>query len=275
MIWWGVLTVMVNELTDLLPYQAGMLGTALGLGNLFGSLIGGYLSNSLGSSIVYKYSIYLTSISAALMVFTSDIWLLNVLILAIGIGTGVDLALSGTIMLENSPPSKQWVVSSLTISWCIGYGFPFGIALLIPILNIGHFSLWRSCVAICAGLCFISVLLRNNLCDTPYYLHVKKNQKALYRLLEKIAKSNGKNGDYYIPLLEIEEESFEKAPDPKPSSDSIFRPPTLFTTIFLSIVYMFSQFGYTGLPLFMPALLGLKSNEEAYLVILVQNIGDV
>jgi hypothetical protein len=38
---------------------------------------------------------------------------------------------------------------------------------------------------------------------------------------------------------------------------------------------MFSQFGYTGLPLFMPALLGLTSNKEAYTVILVQNIGDV
>ena len=266
---------MVNELTDLLPYQAGMLGTFLGLGTLFGSLIGGYLSNSLGSCIVYKYSIYLTSISAALMVFTSDIWLLNVLMLAIGTGTGVDLALSGTIMLENCPPSKQWVVSSLTFSWCLGYGFPFGVALLIPALNIGSFSLWRSCVAMCAGLCFISVLLRNNLCDTPYYLKVKKNQKALYQLLEKIAKSNGKNSDSCIPLLEIEEESFEKASNPEPNSDSIFRPPTLFTTIFLSIAYIFSQFAFTGLPLFMPALIGLSSNEEAYLVILVQNIGDV
>lgn len=194
----------------------------------------------------------------------------------IGMGTGVDLALSGTIMLENCPPSKQWVVSSLTFSWCLGYGFPFGIALLIPSVNFGGLSLWRSCVAICAVLCFIFGIFRSHICDTPYYFQVKNKKKALFELLEKIAKSNGKEFEHCIPWIEIEEESFIKQPDQSvASSESIFQRPTVFTTVLLSIVYMFSQFGYTGLPLFMPSLLGLNSKEDAYLVILVQNIGDL
>ncbi|KIK66825.1 hypothetical protein GYMLUDRAFT_1023751, partial [Collybiopsis luxurians FD-317 M1] len=124
------------------------------------------------------------------------------LVACLGFGVGGNLPVDGAIFLENIPKSHQWLLTLLSVWWAAGQLF----ASLISWPLIGNFSCassddctkannmgWRYTLG---GLTLVMWILRYvvfNLQESPKYLVAKGRDEDAIKVLQHIARVNGKS----------------------------------------------------------------------------------
>jgi MFS family permease len=96
------------------------MGTCLTGGKFFGTLIFGWLADKKGRIFAYKISGAIMFVFAVGVTASVDYYMLLPCLFFIGVGYGGDLCNTGTILTDNLPLSKRWVLTFVTISWACG-----------------------------------------------------------------------------------------------------------------------------------------------------------
>ncbi|OMJ86071.1 hypothetical protein SteCoe_12509 [Stentor coeruleus] len=279
---WFVSTAYViqgaTEEWDFNTFQAGIIGSFIPFGILFGSLSWGYIGDRYGRMYAFKPSAVIVSIGSLLLVFSPNFYLVAIALSLLGFGMAGELTLGGTVFCEFCPPSKRYYMTLLSLFISIGAIAVTLVALLVSLINTSKFYNWRIIVAIGVAIEICVMFFRFFMNETPAFLVSQNRQIEADRILNAISlKNTGKKidkSDYSSSLnsdeiiIEKVDKKLIKSEESKPNK--LFTPPLLKTTVVMGLVYMFAGYSYAGILYFMPEFLEEFSTSTGFAIILAQ-----
>jgi MFS family permease len=177
---------------------------ALYAGLIVGAMTWGVLADLIGRRLSFNITLFIAGVFGIAAGGANNFTTLASLVACIGFGVGGNLPVDGAIFLENIPQSHQWLLTLLSVWWAGGQL----LASLIAWPLIGNFSCasainctkaenmgWRYNFFTLGGLTFVMWILRYfvfNLQESPKYLVAKGRDEEAIKVLEHIARVNGK-----------------------------------------------------------------------------------
>ena len=164
--------------------MAGLIGSGALFGAIFGSLIGGYLTDKIGRKKMYLIDFaWLAVMSLAQLVVASALFAF-VLRLMLGIGIGATFAISGPLLAELSPQRNRGVlVSTQNAMWYVGYAA--GNIICYLLLGLGA-DAWRWMLASSAVPALIWLLCCLTMPESPCWLAGKGRTEEAKQVLARI-----------------------------------------------------------------------------------------
>ncbi len=153
-----------------LPWQIGLVGSAILLGNFLGALVFGRLSDRLGRKTVFIADVIFFVVFALLSGISQNIWQLMVWRFLLGVGIGGDYALASPIIAEAMPASKRGRM--LTLNWGLAWlsGEIVSFAVGYGILHIAGPAAWRWMLASGAIPALVVLLIRRAMPESARWL---------------------------------------------------------------------------------------------------------
>lgn len=140
----GVVAISLDVMQKQIQMSAlmsGLIGMGTLLGMVFGSLIGGRLTDYLGRKRMYVVDFTYLTIMSVLQFFVAVPWQAFILRLLLGVGLGPAYSIAGPYLAEMAPQkSRGNVIGMLNALWFIGYALSYVTCYLM--LPIGVSS-WR------------------------------------------------------------------------------------------------------------------------------------
>jgi MFS family permease len=98
--------------------NAGVVAQNVGL--LVGALFWGFTSDIIGRRIAFNLTLFITSIAMIIAGASPNLPFLGAFLAISTFGSGGNLILDPTVLLEFLPGDKQWVVTALAAWWGVG-----------------------------------------------------------------------------------------------------------------------------------------------------------
>ena len=240
-------------------FLLGLLGAASLIG-LIGSFFMGQLADRFGRKHILMSNMYIFTILSLLQYFTTNVWLLLVLRLLIGLMIAVDYTVGNALMVEWLPTKDAAAKQShLLFYWTLG--------LLIAYVTGHYVSDWRLLLASSAVFGLIAALNRSfiRLPASPSWLAShNQNESATELIQERLGKEWG------LPkhLVELEE-------DPSINWMTLFSKDYWRQTLAGTAFYATQSFAFFGINIFLPILLKSMDVTDTYLAGLFYNIATV
>lgn len=115
------LTQMTPQMA-LTPFWQGMIGSSALLGLFLGSLILGWIADTVGRQKIFCFSFILITLASGMQFFVESAEQLFLLRMLIGFGLGGDFAVGHTILAEFAPRKHRGVLlGAFSVLWTIGY----------------------------------------------------------------------------------------------------------------------------------------------------------
>ena len=164
--------------------MAGLIGSGALFGAIFGSLIGGYMTDRIGRKKMYLIDFaWLAIISLAQFIVGSALFAF-VLRFLLGIGVGATFAISGPLLAELSPQRNRGVlVSTQNAMWYVGYASANVICYLL--LGLGA-DAWRWMLASSAVPALIWLAFCLAMPESPCWLADKGRTEEAKQVLALI-----------------------------------------------------------------------------------------
>jgi len=217
----------------LTPAQMGFLGTAIFIGMLLGAVTWGRLSDLIGRKIGFISTVAIDSVFGLLSAFSPTFGWLVVLRALTGFGVGGTLPVDYSIFAEYLPSQKRGrYLVLLEAFWALGAIFAAGLAWLI-VPNLG----WRWLLAVSALPGLIIFFIRRNIPESPRYLLVNGKPEEARRVLDLVAKENGRT----LPDLPL-----QPVPQSPSRTSDLLKPGLARTTILLWVMWFAISLGYYG-----------------------------
>ncbi|KAL9651472.1 hypothetical protein ABK040_001419 [Willaertia magna] len=195
--------------------QSGSLGSIFFFGMIFGSFFGGFLSDLIGRKFISCSSILFATFFAILSCFSIHFWMLFSLRLFIGVGCGAMLVTDYSLLMEFIPSKSKRgrLMSVMQIYWALGALIECVIAYVsVEVIgksfNEGNVLSqgWRWCIMISSVVgVFIFILRLIFVYESPRYYLVREEYEKVDRIMDGIAKWNGKklDGNVRVRLLVV------------------------------------------------------------------------
>ncbi len=180
--------------------QALQTGTFFFVGMLIGAFVFGRLADRIGRRPVLMMAVVIDALCGVASAFAPELTWLLVLRFLTGIGVGGTLPVDYTMMAEFLPSDRRgrWLVL-LESFWAIG---TICLALLaLAALSYGD-QAWRVIFLVTGVPALIGVVLRFYIPESPMFLNRSGRSDQARKVLERVAKVNGRNVE--IPALESE-----------------------------------------------------------------------
>ncbi|UHS59540.1 MFS transporter [Agrobacterium vaccinii] len=221
--------------------QALQTGTFFFLGMLIGAFAFGRLADRIGRRPVLFIAIILDAICGVASAFAPDLQWLIVARFLTGIGVGGTLPVDYAMMAEFLPSDRRgrWLVL-LEGCWAIG---TVALAVLALVADTHGGEAWRTIFFVTGLPALIGVILRLYVPESPLYLNQKGRSEEARQVLQRVAKTNGKDID--IPALVPQ--ARQRAPISELFSNILRR-----RTVFLMLAWMLISVSYYGVFVYLP-----------------------
>ncbi|MET0171428.1 MAG: MFS transporter [Agrobacterium vaccinii] len=221
--------------------QALQTGTFFFLGMLIGAFAFGRLADRIGRRPVLFIAIILDAICGVASAFAPDLQWLIVARFLTGIGVGGTLPVDYAMMAEFLPSDRRgrWLVL-LEGCWAIG---TVALAVLALVAGTHGGEAWRTIFFVTGLPALIGVILRLYVPESPLYLNQKGRSDEARQVLQRVAKTNGKDID--IPALVPQ--ARQRAPISELFSNILLR-----RTVFLMLAWMLISVSYYGVFVYLP-----------------------
>jgi MFS family permease len=236
----------VIEEWDLSTLQAGVVGSFIQIGLLFGSVFWAWIGGKYGRMYAFKTCIIVVSAASILLTFSPNFYVVSTALTILGFGIAGELSLPSTVFYEFCPPSKRFYITLMTLFQGFGAILVSLIAYLVSLFNYTGIYNWRIIVAVGAVVGIISMIFRFFMHETPAFLITQNKQVAADDVLNIISLKNtgevlGKNeNSSSLNPNEFTQEVEETPKEIENISENVarlFKPPLLKVTIVLSLVY--------------------------------------
>ncbi|EKZ97228.1 major facilitator superfamily protein [Cupriavidus sp. HMR-1] len=180
--------------------QALQTGTLFFVGMLVGAIVFGRLADRIGRRPVLMIAIVIDALSGIASAFAPELSWLLVLRFLTGVGVGGTLPVDYTMMAEFLPSDRRgrWLVL-LESFWAIG---TICLAVLALVALSHGDQAWRVIFLVTGIPALIGVVLRFYIPESPMYLNRSGRSDEARKVLERVAKANGRNVE--IPALQSE-----------------------------------------------------------------------
>ena len=258
-------------------YKMSMPAVAIMLGGVVGSSFWGYVSDSRGRIFAFNATIIFSGIFGIAAAASNSFPLYVGALLLVGFGVGGNLPVDGAMFCEFLPGSVRGrLMVLLSVFWSLG---GFFVALLgwafIPQhicppsgpCTDGNNYGWRMVIGCMSMYCFLVLLARRKIPESPAYLVSKQKLSAAKKCIQTIARRNRCSSD---PLRGAE----LSAPNQRRKSETtslwqstkeLFKGPMCKTTLLVWGIYFHLNYGFTQFNMFLPKLLeGKGIHGEVY-----------
>lgn len=248
----GIAGTAVTQAQDKLGLNAfwvGLLGAGTLIG-LAGSLFIGNIADKIGRSKLMQLDMIAFTVLSILQLFTSNVGVLLVLRIGIGLCIAVEYAIGSTIISEWFPTEKApSFLSQFIIYWTFGYVASFFIGLIMGNMATDYHIIFASS-AIPGALTVIARLVFG-VPESPSWLaSVGRTEEADALIAQKLS-------DEYGVMQE------EKKAEEKVSVAELFGPKYRKNTLIGGIFYACQVFPYFGVGIFLPILIGQLNMGDA------------
>ena len=213
-IWFGALSVSLTRFTrEFGEENVGMATFSLYVGLLIGSTFWGFASDVIGRRPSWNITLFLTAVFAIAVGGAPSFAAAAVLVGCLGLGLGGNLPVDGAVIIEFVPGTHQWIVTFLSLFWCLGQLF----ASLIGWAFIPNFSCaddgpcpraenmgWRYMWFLLGGVTLIMWFIRffvYPIPESPKYLLAMKREEEAMDVLHFIARENHKTTSLTLEKL--------------------------------------------------------------------------
>ncbi|MGD9002141.1 MAG: MFS transporter, partial [Anaerolineae bacterium] len=261
-----VIPVVIRQ-WSLTSAQAGLIGTAIFVGMLLGAWFWGTITDYVGRKIGFQLTVLVDSVFGFLSALSPGyVWLL--LLRAItGFGVGGTLPVDYAVFSEYLPKRNRGRYLVLLESfWAVGTIVVAGLAwLILPrVPDVG----WRILLAVSAVPGALVFLIRRHIPESPRYLLIAGREEEARRVLQRVARENGKSLD--IDRLEVQERTEEI------TLTALWKKPFARTTLMLWVGWFCISLGYYGVFIWLPGIFVergfafLRTYQNTFLLALAQ-----
>lgn len=245
--------------------QALQTGTYFFVGMMIGAFVFGRLADRIGRRPVLMAAVIIDACCGVASAFSPDLTWLLVLRFLTGIGVGGTLPVDYTMMAEFLPNDRRgrWLVL-LEAFWAIGTIF---LAILALVAVGWGDDAWRMIFFVTGIPALVGVILRFYVPESPMYLNRSGQSEKARTVLQRVAKTNGRNVE--IPKL-TPESAVRK------SVFALFAPELRRRSISLLIAWALISLAYYGVFVYLPIKLSgqgfgfMRGQEFLILLALVQ-----
>ncbi len=219
-------------------------GTMFFVGMLIGAFVFGRLADRIGRRPVLFISILIDAIAGIASAFAPSLEWLFFLRLLTGIGVGGTLPVDYTMMAEFLPAVRRgrWLVL-LEGFWAVG---TIAIAILALVAESMGPDAWRTIFFVTGIPALIGIALRFYVPESPYYLNNKGKSDAAHKVLQRVARENGRSTS--IGALQPGLMS-------RKSILALFSPDLARRTVFLFLAWFLISVSYYGIFVYLPVRL--------------------
>jgi MFS family permease len=269
----NVLAVIVTQITyeyQLEGLLANISTTAGYAGFAVGALAWGYLSDIIGRRTAFMYTFVITGVFCILAGFARGIVWVCLALAFMGFGFGGNLPIDGALFLECIPPSKQSMLTLLSLFWPLG-GVLTSVVGWVFMPNNSCAEMegctfeanqgWRYVLFSLGSLTLIMCLGRYlfPLQESPKYYIARGKYGDAVRVLKWLAEQN--NVELDIKASDFQQ-SFEASELAKQRAESfwerikpLFAKELLLTTVLVWLIWIFINIGYNIFNGFLPYFL--------------------
>lgn len=260
--WFQCLAVIVEQINfeyGLTNASGGISTTFSYIGMAIGAGVWGPLSDVIGRRTAFMYTFCITGIFGVATAFGHNIYVICSLLFCMGIGYGGNLPIDGALFLEEIPPSRQSLLTLLSLFWPVGQVLTSVIAwILLPNHSCSSYTNcpyesnvgWR---LVCMVLGILTLVMTGSryffkLQESPKYLIARGRYDEAVQVLQELAAGNGK-------VLNISSKDFAESQSANElvrgrNASSLSRISSLFgkelrlTTILIWLIWSFVAVGY-------------------------------
>lgn len=183
----GAVAISLSTMSKQMPMTAtmsGLVGTGTLIGMIFGSMIGGYITDKIGRKKMYVLDFLFMAIVNILQFFVASPIQAFALRLLLGIGVGVTFTIAGPYLAELSPQKNRGViVSALNVLWYVGYAISNVVCYLL--LATGD-NCWRWMLLSGAVPCILWLIGIRKMPESPRWLAGHGRGSEVDAVLKKI-----------------------------------------------------------------------------------------
>lgn len=242
------LTQMTPQMA-LTPFWQGMIGSSALLGLFLGSLILGWIADSVGRQKIFCFSFILITLASGLQFFVESPEQLFLLRVLIGFGLGGDFSVGHTILAEFAPRKHRGVLlGAFSVLWTVGY---------VAASFAGHLALeahvdgWRWLLASSALPAFAILLLRIGTPESPRWLLRRGRREEAMAIVHRL----------FGPHVTLQE---EKQQTQDGSLSALFRPQYRRRTAFNCLFFVCLVIPYFAIYTFLPAILRQMGLDQGF-----------
>lgn len=160
-----------------LPWQIGLVGSAILVGNFLGALLFGRLADLVGRRAMFILNVVFFVVFALLSGISGSIWQLILWRFLLGIGIGGDYALASPIVAEAVPADRRGRLLTLNwgLAWLSGEIVSFAVGYLL--LHIAGADAWRWMLASGAVPAIVVFILRRSMPESVRWLLTKGREE--------------------------------------------------------------------------------------------------
>ncbi|MGD8969517.1 MAG: MFS transporter [Anaerolineae bacterium] len=261
-----VIPIVVRQ-WSLTSAQAGLIGTAIFVGMLGGAWFWGTITDYVGRKLGFQLTVLVDSVFGFLSALSpSYVWLL--LLRAItGFGVGGTLPVDYAVFSEYLPKRNRGRYLVLLESfWAVGTIVVAGLAwLILPAApNVG----WRILLAVSALPGALVFFIRRHIPESPRYLLIEGREEEARRVLQQVARENGKTLN--IDRLEVQERT------ERITLAALWKKRYARTTLMLWVGWFCISLGYYGVFIWLPGIFVergfafLRTYQNTFLLALAQ-----
>lgn len=242
--------------------EALKTGTYFFVGMLVGAFVFGRLADRIGRRPVLMTAVVIDACAGVASAFAPEFGWLLLLRFITGVGVGGTLPVDYTMMAEFLPSDRRgrWLVL-LESFWAIGTIF---LAILALIAIKWGDDAWRIIFFVTGVPALVGVVLRFFIPESPMYLNRSGKSEEARKVLQRVAKVNGRN-EHDVPPLKPEAQA-------RKSILALFSPELIRRSLCLFTAWALISIAYYGVFVYLPIRLSSQGfafmRGQEFLVVL-------
>lgn len=272
----------VNKEYQLNTFETGFLASSFNIGQMFGVMFWGFIADEYGRMYSFKSSVTICAVFSLLLTVSAGPVMIGTSLMLVGVGISGEISVGGTVFYEFCPISKAYYLTYMAIFWPIGGTVSAFLAYVGQMVE-SQVEVWRIIVGLSCLFEVVCVYFRYKLEETPVFCEVSGQIQRMNKIFNDISMEN-KGTAFDLALPEHKDPHFVVRPKGSDTTWSLVKEllsgdnlknVMVFAIVFCIQIYFSLGFAFIGILYFMPYFLSDLTQDEAYLIILVQQASGI